>query len=298
MGTSANPFAPRPDLKVWMDGELVPVADARISVFDHGLLYGDGVFEGIRVYKGKIFKEQEHIHRLYDSAKAILLEIPLTPEEVSKAMHRTLQANGLDGDGYIRLVVTRGIGTLGLAIAQTACPSVFIVADTITLYPPEVYKRGLHCIVSSLARNHPNTTSPRVKSLNYLNNIMAKVDAKGAGADEAIMLTTDGYVCECTGDNIFLVKNGQLLTPPTSAGILEGITRGLVMELARKRGIEVKEKMLVRHDLYVADECFATGTAAEVVPITKIDGRTLGDGRCGAITQQIIEDFVTYRTSW
>lgn len=291
-----NPFAPRADLKIWMDGVLVSSAEARISVFDHGLLYGDGVFEGIRIYNGRIFKEDEHIQRLFDSAKAIRLQVPLSPQEISAAMRATLQANGIGDDGYIRLVVTRGVGSLGLSIAHTACPSVFIIADTIELYPPELYKRGLHCIISSVARNHPNTTSPRVKSLNYLNNIMAKAEAREAGADEAIMLTTAGHVCECTGDNLFLVKNGALLTPPTSVGILEGITRALVLELARHRGIDTQEKVLIRHDLYLADECFGTGTAAEVVPITQIDGRTVGDGMPGPITRQITQDFIAYRS--
>ena len=297
MPNSMNPFSPRPDLMIWMDGELFPAAEAKISVFDHALLYGDGVFEGIRIYSGKIFKEKEHLRRLYDSAKAIRLELPLTPSQVSDGMHKAMEANGIDGDGYIRLVVTRGVGSLGISIAKTACPTVFVIADKISLYPPEVYQRGLHCIVSSLARNHPNTTSPRVKSLNYLNNVMAKADAMDLGADEAIMLTTDGYVCECTGDNLFLVRDGEILTPPTSMGILEGITRNLVMEMSGKRGIAVHEKMLIRHDLYIADECFGTGTAAEVVPITRIDGRKVGDGTPGPITRQLIGDFIAYRTS-
>ena len=296
MATSPNPFAPRPDMMIWMDGDLVPAKDAKISVFDHGLLYGDGVFEGIRVYNGKIFKEKEHIVRLFQSAKACRLQVPLTADQLSEAMRDTLDANGITTDGYIRLVVTRGIGSLGISIYKTACPTVFIVADTISLYPAEVYVRGLHCIVSSIARNHPNTTSPRVKSLNYLNNVMAKADAMDLGADEAIMLTVDGYVCECTGDNIFIVRDGVVLTPPPSMGILEGVTRRLVMELARRRGIEVREEVLLRHDLYVADECFGTGTAAEVVPITKIDGRDVGDGKPGPITKQLTTDFIDYRT--
>lgn len=292
-----NPYAPNPDLKVWLDGELVPIEDAKISVFDHGLLYGDGCFEGIRIYKGKIFKEDEHVKRLFESAKAIRLQIPITPQQVSEAMHEAMQANGITGDGYIRLVVTRGVGSLGLSIYHTASPSVFVIADKIALYPPEVYKRGLHCIISSLARNHPNTTSPRVKSLNYLNNIMAKAEAKEAGADEAIMLTTDGFVSECTGDNIFVIRNGEVFTPPTEMGILEGITRNLAMELARKRGIPVHEKVLIRHDLHIADECFATGTAAEIIPITRIDGRAVGTGKPGPITKQLLQDFIDYRTT-
>jgi branched-chain amino acid aminotransferase len=265
-------------------------------VFDHGILYGDGVFEGIRIYNGTIFKEAEHIKRLFESAKAIRLTIPWTAEEISNAMHETVRANGIDGDGYIRLVVTRGVGSLGLSIYHTACPTVFIIAASIALYPPEVYERGLHCIVSSLARNHPNTTSPRVKSLNYLNNILAKAEAKDAGADEAIMLTTDGYICECTGDNIFFVRDGEIFTPPSSMGILEGITRKLVIELARARGIPVHEKLLIRHDLYIADECFATGTAAEVIAVTRIEGRPVGDGKPGPISRQLMQDFIDYRT--
>lgn len=292
-----NPFAPRPDLKVWMGTELVPVSEARISVFDHAVLYGDGVFEGIRIYNGRIFKEADHVKRFFESAKAIRLEVPMTPEQVCNAMHKSMDANGITGDGYIRLVLTRGVGSLGISVKHTACPMVFIIADKIALYSPEVYARGLHCAVSSLTRNHPNTTSPRVKSLNYLNNILAKLEAQDAGADEAIMLTTNGTVCECTGDNIFLVRDGRIDTPPTSEGILEGITRNLVIELARKRGIAVHEKVLIRHDLYIADECFATGTAAEVVSITEIDRRPVGDGTPGPITRQLTEDFIAYRNA-
>ncbi len=290
-----NPFAPKPGLIVWMDNELVPVEDAKISVFDHGLLYGDGVFEGIRIYNGKIFLEKGHIKRLFESAKAIRLKVPMTPEEVSTAMHKTMDANGITGDGYIRLVVTRGVGSLGLSTKHTANPGVIVIADTIALYSPDVYERGLHCVVSGLARNHANTTSPRVKSLNYLNNIMAKSEAQEAGCDEAIMLTLEGHVSECSGDNLFIVRNGEVCTPPTCEGILEGLTRNLVMELARKRGYPVQEKILIRHDLYIADECFATGTAAEVIAITKIDGRWVGDGKPGPITTHLLEDFIACR---
>lgn len=295
---TANPFAPRPELKVWMGDGVVPVSEARVSVFDHALLYGDGVFEGIRIYHGRIFKEKEHIKRFFESAKVIRLELPMTPEEVSSAMYETMRANGITGDGYIRLVATRGVGLLGISVAHTACPNIIVIADKIALYAPEVYQRGLRCIISSIIRNHPNATSPRVKSLNYLNNIMAKLEAKDAGADEAIMLNHVGHVAECTGDNIFLVRGGELVTPSTSEGILEGITRNLVMELARKRGIPVSEKVLVRHDLYVADECFATGTAAEIIAIVEINKRTVGDGRPGPITRQLLEDFVEYRNAY
>lgn len=296
MAKRENPFSPRSDLQVWMDGELVPAPEAAINVFDHALLYGDGVFEGIRIYNGKIFKEHEHVQRLFESAKAIRLEIPMTGAQICDAMHQTMEANRIDGDGYIRLVVTRGVGSLGISIYKTANPSVFVIADKIALYPKEVYARGLRCVVSSLARNHPNTTSPRVKSLNYLNNVLAKADAVEVGADEAIMLTTDGFVSECTGDNIFLVRKGELHTPPSSMGILEGITRGVVMELAAKRGIPVYQTVMIRHDLYVCDECFGTGTAAEIVPITQIDGRAVGDGKPGPITKQLLADFAEYRT--
>jgi len=292
-----NPYEPRPDLMIWMGDDLFPAPEARVSVFDHGLLYGDGIFEGIRIYNGKIFKEHEHISRFFESAKAIRLEVPMTPKKLSDAMHKTMKANGISGDGYIRLVLTRGVGSLGISVVHTACPMVIVIADKIALYPPEVYERGLHCVVSSIMRNHPNATSPRVKSLNYLNNVMAKLEARDAGADEAIMLTTDGRVAECTGDNIFLVMKGVVVTPPTWEGILAGITRDLVMELARKRGYIVEEKSLVRHDLYVAEECFATGTAAEIVPITMIQKRIVGDGKPGRITRQLTEDFVAYRNA-
>ncbi len=292
-----NPFAPRSDLKVWMDSGLVPVSEARVCVFDHALLYGDGIFEGIRVYNGKVFKEAEHVKRFFQSAKAIRLELPMSSEQICTAMRKTLEGNGIRGDGYIRLLATRGVGLLGISVAHTACPTIIVIADKIALYPPEVYKRGLHCVVSSYCRNHVNSTSPRVKSLNYLNNVMAKLDAKDAGADEAIMLTPFGNVAECTGDNIFLVRDGVLSTPPLCEGILEGVTRDLVMELAPKRGITVRESTIVRHDLYIADEVFATGTAAEIVPITLIDHRVVGDGKPGPITMKLTQDFVAYRNS-
>ena len=296
MPKAQNPYAPNPELKIWIDGELLPAEQAKISVFDHGLLYGDGIFEGIRIYNGRIFKEAEHVRRFFESARAIRLDLPLSKEGVRDAMHDALRANGINGDGYIRLVATRGVGSLGLSIHHTACPSIIVIADKIALYPPEVYERGLHFKFSSLSRNHPNTTSPRVKSLTYLNNIMAKAEAKEAGADEAIMLTVDGYVSECTGDNIFLVRDGELYTPPTSMGILEGITRNLVIELARKRGITVHEKLMIRHDLYIAEECFATGTAAEVIAITMIENRPVGDGKPGPITKRLLQDFIDYRS--
>ncbi len=292
-----NPFAPRQGLMVWMGEEIVPVEQAAVSVFDHALLYGDGVFEGIRIYCGKIFKEQEHIQRVYESAKAIRLEIPISAERLSQAMYETMRANEVTGDGYIRLVITRGVGALGISIRRTANPTVIIIVDKISLYPLEVYERGLHCIISSYARNHPNALNPRIKSLNYLNNVLAKAEAHAAGADEAIMLGLDGHVCECTGDNIFIVRNGELLTPGTWEGILEGVTRGVVMELARRRGMTVRETSLVRHDLLIAEEVFVTGTAAEIVPITEISKVPIGDGKPGPITRRLMEDFVVYRNA-
>ena len=292
-----NPYAPRPELMIWFGHEVVPVAEARVSVFDHGLLYGDGVFEGIRIYGGRIFKEEEHVNRLYESAKAIRLEIPMTPAQISQAMRDTMAANNLTGDGYIRLLVTRGVGSLGISVVHTANPTVIVIADKIALYPPEVYERGLRCVVASIMRNHPNSTNPRVKSLNYLNNVMAKLEAKDAGADEAIMLNTYGRVCECTGDNIFVIRDGAMLTPPASEGILEGVTRKLVMELGAKHGLDVRQETLLVHDLYVAEEVFATDTAAEIVPIISVNKRIVGDGKPGAITKKLTEDFVAYRNA-
>ncbi len=292
-----NPFAPNPNMKVWFRDRIVPVSEACVSVFDHGLLYGDGIFEGIRIYNGRIFKEAEHLRRLFESAKALRLEMPMSAEQLSDAMYETMRANGVTGDGYIRLVVTRGVGLLGVSATKAACPSVIIITDRIALYPAEVYERGLHCMVSSYNRNHPNTVNPRIKSLNYLNNVMAKLEAHDAGANEAILLNPTGHVAECTGDNIFVVRRGELATPAPSEGILEGITRGVVMELARRRGTAVHETVLVRHDLYIADECFATGTAAEIVPITLIDNRTIGNGHVGPITKRLMQDFVEYRNA-
>jgi len=288
---SENPYAPKPELKVFLDGKIVSAAEARISVFDHGLLYGDGVFEGIRIYDGKVFEFDAHLHRLWDSAKAIRLEIPMTAEALQKATYDTMAANGLTADGYIRLVVTRGIGYLGLSPTRTANPSVFIITDQIELYPPELYENGLEVSTSTLIRMHPNSLSPRIKSLNYLNNILAKIEAVDAGLPEAIMFNHQGFVSECTGDNLFIVRDGNMQTPPTAAGILEGITRNVVMNLARRRNIPIEEKNLSRYDLYIPDECFLTGTAAEVVPVTKIDGRTIGNGKPGSITRQLQEDF-------
>ena len=276
--------------KVWLNGKLVDREDAKISVFDHGLLYGDGVFEGIRSYGGKVFRLKEHVRRLFDSAKGIRLAIPLAADELAKAVADTLQANGLK-DAYIRVVVTRGVGTLGLDPNRCQSPAVFIITDKIALYPEELYRNGLDIITAATMRNHPNAVNPRLKSLNYLNNILAKIEAIDAGVLEAVMLNHLGYVAECTGDNLFIVRGGRLLTPPIGAGILEGITRDEILAIAREERLEVREENLTRYDLYVADECFLTGTAAEVVPVVRIDGRQIGDGRPGPVTKRLAEEF-------
>jgi len=276
--------------KVWLNGKLVDREDAKISVFDHGLLYGDGVFEGIRSYGGKVFRLKEHVRRLFDSAKGIRLAIPLAADELAKAVADTLQANGLK-DAYIRVVVTRGVGTLGLDPNRCQSPTVFIITDRIELYPPELYENGLEIITAATMRNHPNAVNPRLKSLNYLNNILAKIEAIDAGTLEAVMLNHQGFVAECTGDNLFIVRDGVLFTPPISAGILEGITRDEILAIAEDFGIKVREENLTRHDLYVADECFLTGTAAEVVPVVRIDKRTIGDGHPGPVTKRLLEEF-------
>jgi branched-chain amino acid aminotransferase len=276
--------------QVYVSGKLVPQAEATVSVFDHGLLYGDGVFEGLRSYSGKVFRLAEHIDRLYESAKAIWLEIPLTRADMTDAVNDTVKANGI-GDGYIRLIVTRGAGSLGLDPRKCANPQVIIIADSIALYPPEFYEHGMEIITSSVIRNHPAAVSPRIKSLNYLNNILAKIEGIKAGCIEALMLNHKGEVAECTGDNIFLVRKGVLQTPPLDAGILEGVTRDFVIELALAAGITVKEMPLTKHDVYIADECFLTGTAAEVIPVVKVDARTIGDGKPGPVTQSLKSKF-------
>jgi len=277
-------------LKVWINGQLHDKDKASVSVYDHGLLYGDGVFEGIRVYHGKIFRCKEHIDRLYNSAKAIALQIPLTKEQLREAMLFTLKTNALK-DAYIRLVVTRGAGTLGLDAQKCHDPQVIIITDSISLYPREYYEKGLEVVTVPTSRTPHNVLSPKIKSLNYLNNILAKIEASQAGVIEAIMLNSHGYVAECTGDNIFIVTKGELVTPPPSAGILEGITRQVVMELARNAGIPVAERDLTRFDLYVADECFLTGTAAEIIPVVRIDTRVIGDGKPGKATLRLLKVF-------
>ena len=276
--------------KVWINGKLYDKEDAKISVYDHGLLYGDGVFEGLRSYGGNVFRLEEHLTRLWNSAKAILLEIPLSREEIGRAIHETLKANGLD-DGYIRLIVTRGAGSLGLDPNRTADPQVIVIADHITLYPEEFYNSGLEIVTVSTIRNHPAALNPRIKSLNYLNNILAKIECLQAGCMEALMLNHKGEVAECTADNIFLVRDCVLLTPPTDAGVLEGITRQAVIELARQSGREVREVSLTKHDVYIADECFLTGTAVEVIAVVKVDSRKIGSGAPGPITRDLKERF-------
>jgi branched-chain amino acid aminotransferase len=279
---------------VFLNDRLVPEDEARVSVFDHGLLYGDGVFEGLRSYAGRVFRLDAHLDRLYASARAIRLTIPLGKEAVAQAVLDTLAANDLV-DGYVRLVVTRGAGGLGLDPNKTSHPQVIVIADQISLYPREYYERGLRIVTAATQRTHSAALSPRIKSLNYLNNIMAKLEGLQAGCVEALMLNHKGEVAECTGDNIFVVRGSgagpRLLTPPPDAGILEGITRGAVMDLAHAAGIDCREQTLVRHDLYTADECFLTGTAAEVIPVVEIDGRPIGDGVPGPITARLIDAF-------
>lgn len=277
-------------LKVYINGKLYDKQDAAISVYDHGLLYGDGVFEGIRSYAGKVFQLQQHLDRLWNSAKAIWLEIPISKQQMAKAIEDTLSVNGIE-DGYIRVVVTRGCGTLGLDPNKCSNPQVIIITDHISLYPDELYQKGLEIITVSTLRNHPAALNPRIKSLNYLNNILAKIEGLQAGCIEALMLNHKGEVAECTGDNIFLARDGDLLTPPMEAGILEGITRAEVIRMARDAGIEVHQVPLTKHDVYIADECFLTGTAAEVVPVVKVDSRTIGDGKPGPITRNLIGRF-------
>jgi branched-chain amino acid aminotransferase len=277
-------------LQVYISGRLYDKEDAKISVYDHGLLYGDGVFEGLRSYSGRVFRLEEHLGRLWDSAKAIRLEIPMSRDAMAKAVNDTLASNGIT-DGYIRLVVTRGSGSLGLDPNRTSNPQVIIITDHISLYPKELYEKGLEIVTVSTLRNHPAALSPRIKSLNYLNNILAKIEGLQAGCSEALMLNHKGEVAECTGDNIFLVRNRELLTPPIDAGILEGITRDAVMDLASEVGIMVRESSLTKHDVYIADECFLTGTAAEVIPVVKVDSRVIGNGEPGPITRDLIKRF-------
>lgn len=275
---------------VYINGEFFKKEDAKISVFDHGLLYGDGIFEGIRSYNGRVFKLWEHIERLYRSAHVLLLRIPYTKEEMAKAVLSTVRMNNLQ-DAYIRLIVTRGEGDLGLDPRKCSNPNVIIIADKIVLYPERIYEEGLCIVTVATRRNVPEALNPCIKSLNYLNNILAKIEANNVGAAEALMLSIDGYVTECTGENIFIIKDSTLITPPSYIGALEGITRAVVMELAEKEGLCVKEELFTRYTLYNAEECFLTGTAAEVVPVTKVDGRLINDGKVGEITKRIMKAF-------
>lgn len=275
---------------VYLNGEMVPHEKATIHVYDHGFLYGDGVFEGMRIYSGKVFKLQEHLERLYESAKHICLTIPLNLQEMAEATRKTVAANTLT-DGYIRLVVSRGVGNLGLDPRSCPKPNVIIIVDGISLYPKEMYDNGMEIVTASTIRNSTNALNPRIKSLNYLNNIMAKIEAIRAGVPEALMLNQNGEIAECTADNIFLVKKGLLKTPHINAGILEGITRNTVLELAKKAGVPTEECVLTRHDLYIADECFLTGSGAEIIPVTKCDDREIGSGKPGPVTKKLIEAF-------
>jgi branched-chain amino acid aminotransferase len=277
-------------MKIYIDGKYYDQKNAKISVFDHGLLYGDGIFEGIRAYNGRVFKLKEHIDRLFCSAKAILLRMPLSHGDVVRAVVETCRRNKIR-DGYVRLLVTRGAGTLGLNPNRCKNPAVIIIADKIQLYPAELYERGMEIITVPTIRNLHSALNPAIKSLNYLNNILAKIEANNAGCEEAVMLNAEGFVSECTGDNIVIVKAGQVLTPPLSAGALYGITRGVVLELAREGGLSVAEPNLTRYDLFNADECFLTGTGAELIPIVKIDGRGIGTGKPGPITRRLVDKY-------
>lgn len=275
-------------MKIFLSGKLVDEKDAVVSVFDHGLLYGDGVFEGIRAYNGRVFLLNEHIDRLYDSAKAIALNIPMTKEEMSQAVVDTCKANDI-ADGYIRLVVTRGTGTLGLNPYLCEKAEVIIIAAKIQLYPQELYDNGLKIVTVGTVRNHPEAINPRIKSLNYLNNVMAKIEAINAGCMECLMLNHKGEVAEASGDNVFVIKNGVITTPPSTCGALEGLTRNKVMEIAREQGYEMREAPMARYDLYVADEVFLTGTAAEIISVVDVDKREIGSGKPGEITQKLAE---------
>ena len=277
-------------LKVYINGKYFDKKDAKVSVFDHGLLYGDGVFEGIRSYKRLVFKLEEHVSRLYESAQGIMLKINISKKEMMKAVVDTLKFNKLD-DAYIRLIVTRGIGDLGLDPRKCKCSSIIIITGKIELYPEKLYREGLKLITVPTPRNIPEALNPQIKSLNYLNNILAKIEAINNGYEEALMFTASGYVAECTGDNIFIIKDGSLVTPPAYLGILKGITRGAVMDIGKKIGLGVKEEVLTRHNLFTADECFLTGTAAEIMPVVSIEERVIGNGKPGKMTLKLMQEF-------
>jgi len=277
--------------KIFLSGALVDESEAKVSVFDHGYLYGDGVFEGIRSYGGKVFRFDDHLERLFASARAISLEIPMTAEELKKATYETMEANGVS-DGYIRMVVSRGTGDLGLDPRKcTGNATVVIIAASIQLYPEELYRNGLEIVTGATVQSHPEALNPAIKSCNYLNNILAKIEGINAGVQEVLMLNHLGYVAECTGDNIFAVTDGAVMTPPPEAGILRGITRDVVMSICAAGGIECVERNLTRLDLYAADEVFLTGTAAEIIAVVKIDGRTIGGGKPGPVTNRLLEEF-------
>ena len=277
-------------MKIYIDGKYYEEGKAKISVFDHGLLYGDGIFEGIRAYNGRVFKLREHIDRLFCSAKAILLTIPMEHAEVMQTVVATCRRNKIR-DGYIRLVVTRGVGTLGLNPNTCKRPSIIVIAGKIQLYPPEYYQRGLEIITVPTVRNLHSALNPAIKSLNYLNNILAKIEANNGGCEEAVMLNSEGFVAECTGDNLFILKGDQLITPPLTAGALYGITRGVVIEMGKAAGMSVAESNLTRYDLFNADECFLTGTGAELIPVVKIDGRVIGSGKPGPVTKSLVQKY-------
>ncbi len=277
-------------MKIFMNGQLVDEADAKVSVFDHGLLYGDGVFEGIRIYNGRVFMLEEHVERLYDSSKAICLDVGMSPTEMIDAVVKTCLANGLT-NGYIRLLVTRGKGTLGLNPFLCENASVIVIAADIQLYPEELYEEGLKLVTLGTTRNIPEALNPRIKSLNYLNNVMGKIEAINSGVMEGIMLNAQGYVAEATGDNIFALRKNKLVTPPSWCGALEGITRNKCMELAEEMGLDVREDVVSRYDLYTADEVFLTGTAAEIIAVTEIDSRTIGAGTPGETTRELEKRF-------
>jgi branched-chain amino acid aminotransferase len=285
------------EAKIYIDGKFYDEANAKVSVFDHGLLYGDGIFEGIRFYNGRVFRLEQHLERLWNSARSICLDIPMTRREMTDALLETIRQNHLR-DGYIRLVVTRGVGNLGLNPEQCKNPSVIIIAATIALYHEDFYRKGLSIVTVATRRSNPASLNPAVKSLNYLNNVMARIEANLASADEALMLNDAGNVAECTADNVFIIKHGQIFTPPTTAGALEGITRSVVSDIAGEFDIKVIEADFTRHDIFVADECFLTGTAAEIVPVVKADGRIIGNGKPGPITTRIIARFreMTHQT--
>lgn len=286
---AATKTAAKPSI-IYIDGKFLPESEAKISVFDHGLLYGDGIFEGIRFYNGRVFRLEEHLERLWDSGRSICLEMPITRAEMTEALLETIRQNALR-DGYIRLVVTRGVGNLGLNPAQCKRPSVIIIVATIALYSEEVYRRGLTVVTCATRRIGPAALNPAVKSLNYLNNVLARIEANLAGADEALMLNDAGNVAECTADNVFVIKHGHIFTPPITAGALRGITRSVVFEMAAELGIKISETDITRHDVFIADECFLTGTAAEIIPVIKADGRVIGSGKPGPISLRMVARF-------